>query len=194
MQMGTLAIHAGNSGFPHWNSVFCKTNKGREELTHKRAGLSLKQRSVLIMLDGSKKLSALLTPVPRQELAEIVDFLATQELITSTDTPEFQPQPAANATQQAAAEKPASTALIQDLDTLCKIKALMTTTAQTCLGLLSADVVRRVESAKDAAQLTTVLGHWHMALRDSRQGPRFAAAYMEQIGAALRGEAHSLPI
>ena len=191
MQIGTLA---GNPGFPHWNSVFCKTHKGREELTHKRAGLSLKQRSVLIMLDGSKKLSALMTPVPRQELAEIVDFLATQELITSTDKPEVQPQSPKNATPQTVTEKPASAVLIQDMETIGKIKTLMNATAQTCLGLLSADVVRRVESAKDAAQLNAVLGHWHMALRDSRQGPRFAAAYVEQIGAALRGEAHSLPI
>ena len=64
----------------------------------------------------------------------------------------------------------------------------MTITTQTYLGLLGADMIRRIEHAQDAAQLMAVLGHWHMALQDSKHGSRFAAPYLAQIKQSLAEE------
>ena len=71
---------------------------------------------------------------------------------------------------------------------LREVKDFMTTTAHTYLGLLSANLIRRIEHAKDAPQLIAMLGQWHMALCDSKHGKRFAASYLDQISAILRGE------
>ncbi|MDE2428414.1 MAG: hypothetical protein KGM99_06775 [Burkholderiales bacterium] len=199
------------------NRIFAKTSKGREEVSQRSAGLSAKQRSILIMLDGSKKLSALTTPVPHNELAEIVDFLRQQELIetasaaiaerpsnTAALTHSTIPAntPAVPATDRVLPATTGNHAAHKDLvretwitddASIRKLKDFMTVTAQTYLGLLAADVIRRIELAKDARQLMGVLGHWHMALRDSKQGHRFASVYMEQISAALHGKEATLP-
>ncbi|MFZ6771976.1 hypothetical protein ACO0LB_04585 [Undibacterium sp. SXout7W] len=219
-----------------WNSVFTKTSKGRLEITQRSGELSSRQRSILIMLDGSKKLDALLTPVAKNELQEIVHFLSQQDFIeynrdlasapsassvsadsTSAKTPTaWQPDAVTPAVptpvitpEVTVATVIAPTAISADksgititapaihmLDeaSLRSIKDFMTVTAQTYLGLLGADVIRRVERAEDHVQLMGSLGHWHMALRDSKQGHRFASVYMEQVSAALRGDLAALEL
>jgi hypothetical protein len=168
------------------NPVYAKTPKGREELNSRKAGLNMRQRSVLIMLDGSKPLDAVKSPLPKDELQDIIAFLTRQELITIANQAENQAQnDAVNDAGDAA--RPSAPAPLAP-HKLREAKDFMTTTAQTYLGLLAADLIRRIEHSKDAAQLQTVLGQWHMALRDSKHGHKFATIYLEQISATLRGE------
>jgi hypothetical protein len=77
--------------------------------------------------------------------------------------------------------------LLQDAEKIRKVKDFMTTTATTYLGLLSADVIHRIERAEGAAQLMAAVGPWHMALRESKHGNRFAGPYLDQVTAALTG-------
>ena len=168
----------------HWNTIFSKTSKGREAITQRGAGLNAKQRSVLIMLDGSRRLDAVPSAVPQQEFNEIIHFLAEQQLITTERA-----QPVVSPISAVPLVKPQIVpALIQDEQTLREVKDFMTTTAQTYLGLLSAEIIQKIERAKDAAQLMSILGQWSMALRDSKQGSRFASVYLAQVQATLRDE------
>ena len=218
-----------NQAVVFWNSVFTKTSKGRLEITQRSGELSSRQRSILIMLDGSKKLDALLTPVAKNELQEIVHFLSEQDFIehnhdlasaaastTDTDavrasisaapdsvsiTPSSQtntltelPSATQPATPITGIIIPAPTIHTLDQASLRHIKDFMSITAQTYLGLLGADVIRRIERAENQVQLMGSLGHWHMALRDSKQGHRFASVYMEQVSAALRGDQAALEL
>lgn len=203
-----------------WSSIFVKTQKGREVVAKRGAGLNARQRSVLIMLDGIKRLDKLMTPIPKEELRSIVDFLANQELISVTNAAETETAkktlakktatlPAAtNATPdsleqikpiETVASQPAAASSINlaaevmqqfltDDTKLREVKDFMTTTAHTYLGLLSANLIRRIEHTKDAQELIAMLGQWHMALCDSKHGKRFAATYLDQISATLRGE------
>jgi hypothetical protein len=75
-----------------------------------------------------------------------------------------------------------------DAARLSHIKSLMTRSAEACLGLMAADVVRRVDRAGDETQLMSVLGHWHMAMRESKYGKDVAEIHLEQIKASFRGE------
>jgi hypothetical protein len=70
---------------------------------------------------------------------------------------------------------------------LTRVKAEMVETAETCLGLLAAEVVRRIDSATDEAALLAVVGHWHMALQDSKRGREAALAHVERIKQSLSG-------
>lgn len=85
------------------------------------------------------------------------------------------------------AEPQSDLPLTQDPVVIRQVKDFMTTTAHTYLGLLGAGVIQRIERAQDAAQLMSVVGHWHMALHDSKQGTRFAAPYLEQVTQSLSG-------
>jgi hypothetical protein len=148
------------------------------------------------MLDGIKRLDKLMSPIPKEELGTIVDFLAKQDLIEATSTNQPAEAVTAKVVTQAIIDNPPAAAkptakpeqFLNDEKKLREVKDFMTTTAHTYLGLLSADLIRRIERAKDAPQLMAILGQWYIALRDSKNGKRFASAYMEQTLTTLRGE------
>ncbi|MBC3881363.1 hypothetical protein H8K35_09315 [Undibacterium sp. LX40W] len=178
-----------------WSTVFSKTAKGREEVIRRVAGLNVRERSVLIMLDGIKRLDRLLTAMPEEELGRIVDRLAKKELIQVSAVDEQVPEAVCDATiaafhQQEATLSTVKPAFLEDQEKLREVKDFMTSTAHTYLGLLSADLIHRIERAKDAPQLMAVVGQWYIALRDSKHGHRFASGFMEKTLATLRGDAH----
>lgn len=161
--------------------VFAKTPKGRAEVAHRSTLLSGKQRSTLIMIDGQKRLSVIGALISEPEVAKIVDILLAFELVAARSEV---------AVSAAASARPA------DAARLLHIKSMMTRSAETYLGLMAAEVVRRVEQACDEAQLLSVLGHWHMAMRESKYGKDVAGTHLEQIKAnfAAAGDCSALAL
>jgi hypothetical protein len=161
--------------------VYVKTPKGREELVSRAARLSHRERSTLIMLDGQKRLDAIPALPPRPELDAIIAALLKLELIA--------PQ-AGTAKTPALATAPTVSALAPaDAARLLRIKSLMIKSAESYLGLMGADLVRRVQKARDEPQLQAVLGHWHMAMCESKYGRAVASAQLAQIKACFGAEA-----
>ena len=197
------------------NTVFIKTPKGREEVSQRHHELSPSQRRVLIVIDGIKNFNALIALIPAiiasHELEQIVSFLLQQGFIASAEHSANKPKlvvlekPVAAASQPAAAlyhvapllsvapavslasPSKSESMSVEDTVILRKVKDFMSITAHTYLGLLSAEVIHRIERAKDKAQLMMVVGHWHMALRESKEGKRFAGPYLEQVKVTLSG-------
>ncbi|GAB3393102.1 hypothetical protein [Massilia agri] len=147
--------------------IFVKTDKGRAEILARSASLNARQRSVLIMVDGRKSCRALMGVMPADSLLPIVDELAALELI-------------------ALARPPGTSVSPLDLQTMAQAKAMMIGSAEICLGLLAAEVVRQVEQAADEEQLLRALGHWHMAMQASKRGRVIAPAQLESIKSFLR--------
>jgi CRP-like cAMP-binding protein len=155
--------------------VYAKTDKGRDEVIQRRLGLTSRQRTLLIMFDGRKPCAALDGLMPPGQVAVIVGELLALDLIAPIGGP-----PSA----------PAIAIAIAASDTrLAGIKAEMVETAEACLGLLAAEVVRRIDSARDGAELLGVVGHWHMALQGSKRGREAALAHVERIRDSLRNHA-----
>lgn len=203
--MQTLAFHP-------IHTIFTKTAKGHDEIVQRRFGLTARQRRALIVMDGKKTVSSIAEMMPEDELEEIVSFLAGQGFIVpasvsprKTSAGSFGQKITHESTRsdRSVAAKPSQptqvpkriesgesdkAALLQDPEKIRQVKDFMTTTATTYLGLLSADVIHRIERAKGAEQLMMVIGHWHMALRESKQGNRFAGPYLEQVTIALTGK------
>lgn len=166
--------------------VFAKTPKGRAEVAQCSTGLNGKQRSILIVLDGQKRLSAICTMLPVQELAGVVDLLLSLDLIASQTEVAASTAPPRTATIERT--RASAAAPLADAAKLLRIKSMMTHSAETRLGFMAAEVVRRLEQACDETQLLSVLGHWHMAMRESKYGKDVATIYLEQIKASFRGE------
>ena len=145
------------------DAIYTKTAKGRSEVASRGLGLSGRQRGVLIMLDGHKSCGALAPLMPAGQVACIVEQLLALDLIAPRG-----------------GTMPAGTSAGLD-----PVKRYMVTTAQTHLGLLAAEVVDRIERAADAAQLR-VVGHWHMALQDSKRGRATAEDHLREVRAGLR--------
>jgi len=153
--------------------IYAKTAKGRNEVAQRCLGLNSRQRTVLIMLDGHKPCAALTSLIPAQQLESIVGELLAMELIG----------PCSGAPAAPAPQLPALS------PELLQVKKEMTKTAEACLGLMAAEVVRRIERAGDQRELLGVVGHWHMALQASRHGRETALEHVERVRARLAGMA-----
>ena len=77
------------------DAVFAKTAKGRGEVTARGMGLSGRQRTVLIMLDGQRSCAALAAMMPEGQVAGIVTELLALDLIAPCAGAEGAPVPAA---------------------------------------------------------------------------------------------------
>lgn len=168
-------------------AVFTKTEKGRAEVAQRGAGLNPRQRSVLIMLDGRKPALALASLVAADQLTGILDELAAMDLIALVAAPTAvtASPPPARVAPAASAPQPAPAPPL-DAARLAPAKAILIRSAQTCLGPIASDLVRQIEAAADEHQLQRAIGHWHMAMRDSKFGRDVADSHLEQIKASLQ--------
>jgi hypothetical protein len=159
-------------------AVYAKTAKGRSEVASRGMGLNGRQRTVLIMLDGHKPCGALAPLMPAGQVADIVAQLLALDLIepraTDGSPPAARPETAREAPH---GEHDAHVA---------RVKRYMVQTAQDHLGLLAAEVVGRIERTNGADQLRAVVGYWHMALQDAKDGRATACAHLEHVRAGLR--------
>lgn len=155
------------------NAVFCKTPKALEELTDRRHGLRGKARQLLVMLDGSKPLGALQTPMSANELYTLVRELKDSGFIyhDAADKP-----PAAVAQPSRIAPPTASPTTSEALDPvkLTRAKAYLIEISQQHLGLMAAKLQREIAEADDTIHFRAALAHWNMALRESRTGSSIA--------------------
>jgi len=154
---------------PRVDLVYTKTATGRHEVGHRGAGLNARQRTALIMLDGQRDARVLETLMPADQVAPILAALMALGLI-ATETSD-----AAPAAAPPAREAPA----------LAAIKAELIHSAELYLGVMAGEVVARVRQAADATALLRVLGHWHMAMQDSKHGKDAARALLDKTRATL---------
>lgn len=191
-------------------TVFGKTEAGRVEFVQRSAGLSARQRSVLILIDGQKALGEIETWLSEDEMLEAVEALLRKGLVGISSAPAPAPAPApasapakprgaSRPAAPAAAAAPAATAPAPEpaLDpvpppapartaaALAAAREFMVGAARKHLGLMAADLVRRIEQAKDESQLAGVIGLWHVSLRESKTGKPCAEGLLAEARALL---------
>ncbi|HEX8477168.1 MAG TPA: hypothetical protein VF663_02470 [Telluria sp.] len=150
---------------PRIDLVYAKTAAGRAELAQRSAGLTARQRAALIMLDGQRDATALHAVMAAEQVAPVLAALIALGLIAPPTVTLGIP--------------PASSSLDA-------IKTELIAAANMYLGVMASDVILRVQKAADATQLLRMLGHWHMAMQDSKHGKIAAAALLEKTKAALQ--------
>ncbi|MDQ2822306.1 MAG: hypothetical protein M3Y65_18300 [Pseudomonadota bacterium] len=165
-------MHATPSShlLPRVDVVYAKTVMGHHEVKHRGSGLSARQRAALIMLDGQRDASVLATVMPAGQLAPVLATLLALDLIVAVPAPG----------QVAVAPVLVTAPGLPESGTLAAIKAELIDAANTYLGVMGADVVARIRQAGDAAQLLRVLGHWYMAMQDSKHGKDAARSLLER--------------
>lgn len=174
----------------HANLIYCKTDKGRLEVTERQHGLTSRQRSALIIIDGAKTIDVLAEIIPIAELEQSIPFLNTEGFIMLADALHKQQLQA----QMKAPTAPAApiiaikAGLTQDTQRVSEVRAFMANMANVHLGLMGADVISRIQRCHNAEQLMAVAAFWHMAIRESRTGNPFATTFMEQIKCELSAD------
>lgn len=156
-------------------TVFGKTAAGRAEVGQRSAGLTARQRTVLILLDGQKPLAEIGNLFGEDQMLETVEALLRKGLVGIASAPAPAaplPAPAIRASGVGAAAMMAA-------------RELMAAAASKHLGLLASDLVRRIEHAKDESQLAGVIGLWHVSIRESKTGKPCAEGLLAEARALL---------
>ncbi len=155
-------------------TVFGKTAAGRAEVGQRSAGLTARQRSVLILLDGQKHLGEFASLFGEDEMLETVEALLRKGLVGIASAPAAGPAPAPP-------NRPAGVGAAA----VMAARELMAAAARKHLGLLASDLVRRIEHAKDENQLAGVIGLWHVSIRESKTGKPCAEGLLAEARALL---------
>lgn len=158
------------SPLPRVDVVYTKTAAGRREVEQRGAALNARQRAALIMIDGQRDATALARVMPAEDVAPVLATLIALGLIAVPDAPR-------SGMQSPQAPEPAA---------LAAIKAELIAAAEAYLGVMASGIVARVRQAGDAAQLLRILGHWHMAMQDSKNGRETAASLLEKTKHSLQ--------
>ena len=182
--------------------VYCKTDKGRQEILERQHALQFRQRNTLILIDCAKTLGLIATAIPFAELEKTVPFLMHSGFIVLASALHEQARPPAVTPNQPRTDDtdlrpgkiPAAinaepirvSVLTQNPDVLEKVKNFMITSSNTYLGLKSAGIILHIQRCHTAEQLMVVAGFWHMAFRESKQGGPFASIFLEQVKLELK--------
>jgi hypothetical protein len=164
-------------------TVFSKTEAGRAEVGQRSAGLTARQRAVLILLDGQKPLGDIDTWLAEDEMLEAVENLLRKGLVGISAAPA--PAPVAVSVPRSAPPASAPALSAAGAAALAKARDLMVAAARKHLGLMASDLVRRIEHAKDESQLAGVIGLWHVSLRESKTGKPCAEGLLAEARALL---------
>lgn len=167
--MSSMLQHPGGS--PH--AVFVKTAAGHAALTERTALLNGRQRSLLIVINGKRDYAALQGIVPELALAPALGALRELGLITLI------------AGEATPTEAPAIQAAAPDALRFEAVKHMMTESAERFLGPMAGALARRISAANDDKQLRAAMGHWHMALRESKYGREHVDELLLRVSALL---------
>ena len=151
--------------------VYEKTAAGIDEISGDQRRLGPKQRQVLILIDGKRKLAEIEQSLPRLAVTEIVEDLAAHGLIQDPQRPLIiTPKPAT------AAEMAEPSA-----ERLAETKSILISSTTEYLGLMGRGMAEQISCASSYAQLKACISRWHMAIRESKGGRMIADELLSKV-------------
>ncbi|WP_332815420.1 hypothetical protein [Ramlibacter sp.] len=159
------------------NAVYRKSARGAAALATRDPALSMRLRSLLILIDGKRSADELARLSASQEE---VQQLFAQLLELGMIEPLPAPSPAAGAT--AGGQPPASAAPPARIVTLQEAQRAAVRGLTDLLGPTADDLCMRIESARTAQDLQAVIKRAELAIRTAR-GNQAAAAFMADMQA-----------
>jgi hypothetical protein len=160
--------------------------------------LNLRQRQVLIMIDGKRSQDDLEKHLNHLDVAEIVADLKKLGYIHDpttpvakadvTATPTLAPldqvaplaQPVFTEAAVLAMAQPAQESTI-DPEQATVLKDILLSSAKEYLGIMGQSITQKIEAAQSLEQLKACVSQWHMAIRESKLGKPVAGVLMEQV-------------
>ncbi|WP_018150039.1 hypothetical protein [Leeia oryzae] len=162
--------------------LFHKTDAGRNEIISRQLKLPAKVRRLLILIDGQKTTEALSRLAGQDEdIKPLLQHLLLEGLISATANQAI--SPLQSSTIPSPKHAPSTIVPSIDASDLADIKHWMLDGCQQYLGIMGADIRRRIEAASDAATLKKCIAPWIMALRDSKTGHAVADTYLSTLHA-----------
>jgi hypothetical protein len=165
--------------------IYVKTDKGREEVESHAHGLRPKARRVLIMVDAHRTAADLSKAAgigDKDKTKDLLKLLFEGGFIVSRDALVKQTAEASTAPLMTSPKPQRIEYPPEDIE---KVKKIILETSDEYLGLLGADIKRRVETVNDSSAIISCIARWNLAMRESKLAKPVAAYYLQQIQTIL---------
>ena len=178
--------------------VYEKSALGFMEFTTDKRTLGVRERQVLLLVNGVRTLDDLEKFFKKELLLETIKKLETEGYILRTLDQEAQQQEQEKTQQTNASQTSAFSVTLSFLDVadnaepicptkLAAVKSILIDAADDYLGIMGRGIKAKIESCDNEENLRQCISSWHMAMRESKLGRESASFLMEQIHQTLEG-------
>jgi hypothetical protein len=168
--------------------VYEKSTLGFNEFTNNNRTLGVRERQVLLLVNGVRNLDELNKFFKKDLLLDTIKKLETEGYI---QLPQGQQRPLELASsvqnQLSLQDTPTKTEPICPTK-MATVKAILIEAADDYLGIMGRGIKAKIESCDNEHNLRQTISSWHMAMRESKLGRESASFLMEQIHKTLEGK------
>lgn len=170
--------------------IYAKTDKGRKEIEGRAYGLPAKARRVLILVDAQKtEVDLSVAAGIGKEIQSLLKLLLDGGFIAPHNAQIVQASEASasivaeSASPSPPMPRPKRTEFPPE--DIVLVKKIILDTIDEYLGLLGADIRRRVEASNDSSSIINCIARWNLAMRESKLAKPVAGYYLQKVQAIL---------
>lgn len=171
--------------------VYEKSALGFNEFTTDKRTLGVRERQVLLLVNGVRKLDDLEKFFKKDLLMDTIRKLESEGYIQLPIGERKQQQPEVANTFHTALSflEPQNK---DEAEAICpvklaSVKTILIEAADDYLGIMGRSIKARIETCNNQENLRQSISSWHMAMRESKLGRESASFLMEQIHQILEG-------
>jgi len=168
--------------------VYEKSTLGFNEFTNNNRTLGVRERQVLLLVNGVRNLDELNKFFKKDLLLDTIKKLETEGYIQLPQGQQRPPEFASSVQNQLSLQDtPTKTEPICPTK-MVTVKAILIEAADDYLGIMGRGIKAKIESCDNENNLRQTISSWHMAMRESKLGRESASFLMEQIHKTLEGK------
>jgi len=168
--------------------VYEKSTLGFNEFTNNNRTLGVRERQVLLLVNGVRNLDELNKFFKKDLLLDTIKKLETEGYIQLPQGQQRPPEFASSVQNQLSLQDtPTKTEPICPTK-MATVKAILIEAADDYLGIMGRGIKAKIESCDNENNLRQTISSWHMAMRESKLGRESASFLMEQIHKTLEGK------
>jgi hypothetical protein len=165
--------------------VYEKSAIGHNEFINEKRTLHFKERQVLLLINGIRKIEDLEQFFKKELLLETIQKLESNGYIQRSQGILAEKEP--SITTQSFFNTDSATTPI-DPAKITAIKTILIEAADDYLGLMGRGIKVRIEACSNEVDLRSCISSWHMAMRESKLGRESTSFLMEQIHQTLENK------
>jgi hypothetical protein len=162
--------------------VYEKSALGYNEFINDKRTLHFKERQVLLLVNGVRKIEELEQFFKKELLSEVIQKLESNGYIQRPQGVLTEKKP--SITTQSIFNADNTTTPINP-EKIEAIKTILIEATDDYLGLMGRSLKTRIEACSDGVDLRNCISSWHMAMRESKLGRESTSFLMEQIHQTL---------
>jgi len=174
--------------------VYEKSAKGYIEFSSNKRSLGVRERQVLLLVNGTRTLDDLEKFFKRDHLLDTLQKLESGGFIQCTKDPETAMLGSVPTMQidDVLRNAPTTTSVFEtglnnpiSAETLEAVKIILIEASEDYLGLMGRTIKARISACNNEAELRNCISSWHMAMRESKLGRESTSFLMQQIHQVL---------